>query len=183
MSSWSRAVISPAWGSSRFWGARSRRLRTRPRVATPWPWSVIPGGIDALARDPATVGKTVSLGSTVYTIIGITPPGFFGATVGESPDLWIPLSMETQVSPGWNGLEEKSFESLYILGRLKPGRQRRAGSGQRQPAGPADLAGLCGRHPHQETAGRPPARSDRTYLDRTRTPRISATGPQCLCKS
>ena len=74
-----------------------------------------------LARDPAAIGKTVTLGSTVYTIIGITPPEFFGTTVGESPDLWIPLSMEKQVSPGWNGLDDKNFESLYILGRLKPG--------------------------------------------------------------
>jgi len=71
--------------------------------------------------DPAIVGKTVTLGSTVYTIIGVTPPEFFGTTVGESPDLWIPLSMEKQVSPGWNGLDDKSFQSLYILARLKPG--------------------------------------------------------------
>ncbi|MGH9448142.1 MAG: ABC transporter permease, partial [Terriglobia bacterium] len=73
------------------------------------------------ARDPGVVGKTVTLGSTIYTIIGVTPPDFFGTTVGQSPDLWIPLSMEKQVSPGWNGLDDKWFESLYILGRLKPG--------------------------------------------------------------
>ena len=73
------------------------------------------------ARDPAIMGKTVTLGSTVYTVIGVTPPGFFGTTVGESPNLWIPLSMEKQVSPGWNGLDNKSFQSLYILGRIKPG--------------------------------------------------------------
>jgi len=73
------------------------------------------------ARDPAAIGKTVTLGSTVYTIIGVTPPGFFGTTVGESPDLWIPLSMEKQVSPGWNGLDDNAFQSLYILGRLKQG--------------------------------------------------------------
>lgn len=71
-------------------------------------------------RDPAVVGKTVKLGSTVYTIIGVAPPEFFGTTVGQSPDLWIPLSMEKQVSPGWNGLDNKWFQSLYILGRLKP---------------------------------------------------------------
>lgn len=72
-------------------------------------------------RNPAVLGKTVTLGSTVYTIIGVTPPEFFGTAVGQSPDLWIPLSMEKQVSPGWNGLNDKWFESLYILGRLKPG--------------------------------------------------------------
>src|SRR6266699_7051780 len=68
-------------------------------------------------RDPAVVGKTVTLGSTVYTIIGVAPPEFFGTKVGESPDLWIPLSMDKQVSPGWNGLDNKWFQSLYILAR------------------------------------------------------------------
>ena len=72
-------------------------------------------------RDPSIVGKTVSLGATVYTIVGVGPPEFFGTMVGESPDLWIPLSMEKQVSPGWNGLDDKWFESLEILARLKPG--------------------------------------------------------------
>ena len=72
-------------------------------------------------QDPAIVGKTVTLGPTVYTIVGVTPPSFFGTAVGQSPDVWIPLSMEKQVSPGWNGLDDKMFQSLYILGRLKPG--------------------------------------------------------------
>jgi predicted permease len=71
--------------------------------------------------DSSIVGKSVTFRSTVYTIIGITPPGFFGTTVGESPDLWIPLSMEKEVSPGWNALDDKWFESLYILARLEPG--------------------------------------------------------------
>jgi len=73
------------------------------------------------ARDTSILGKTVKLGSTVYTVIGVAPPEFFGTEVGESPDLWIPLSMEKQVSPGWNGLDNKWFESLYVLARLKPG--------------------------------------------------------------
>ncbi|PYV24491.1 MAG: permease, partial [Acidobacteria bacterium] len=67
------------------------------------------------------MGKTVKLGSTIYTIIGVAPPEFFGTKVGESPDLWIPLSMDKQVSPGWNGFDNKWFQSLYILARLKPG--------------------------------------------------------------
>jgi predicted permease len=72
-------------------------------------------------RDPSIVGRTVTLGSIIYTVIGVTPPEFFGTTVGESPDLWIPLSMEKQVSPGWNGLDDKWFESLKIIARLRPG--------------------------------------------------------------
>ena len=73
------------------------------------------------ARDPSIVGKTVTIGSTVYTLIGVAPPEFFGTTVGQSPDLWIPLSMEKQISPGWNGLDSDEFESLYIFARLRQG--------------------------------------------------------------
>ncbi|MGH9621599.1 MAG: ADOP family duplicated permease, partial [Bryobacteraceae bacterium] len=72
-------------------------------------------------RDPSILGRTITFGSTAYTIIGVTPPEFFGTIVGESPDLWIPLSMEKQISPGWNGLDNTQFQSLWILGRLKPG--------------------------------------------------------------
>ena len=70
---------------------------------------------------PFSAGKTLTIGSTIYTIIGIAPSEFFGTTVGESPDLWIPLSMEEQVPPGWKGLHDNLFQSLYLVGRLKPG--------------------------------------------------------------
>lgn len=72
-------------------------------------------------RDPSILGKTVTFRSTIYTIIGVAPPDFFGMTVGQSPDLWIPQSMVKEISPGWNGLDNKWFESLYIFARLKPG--------------------------------------------------------------
>ena len=71
-------------------------------------------------KDPTAVGKTVTIRSTVYTVIGVTPPEFFGVTVGQSPDLWIPLAMEKEISPGWNGLDKNLFQSLYIIARRKP---------------------------------------------------------------
>jgi len=71
------------------------------------------------ANEPFTPGKTITIGFTVYTLVGITPRKFFGTTVGESPDFWIPLTMEAQISPGWNGLTNKFFQSLHVLGRLK----------------------------------------------------------------
>jgi predicted permease len=72
-------------------------------------------------KDPAIVGKAVSIQGVAYTIVGVAPLGFYGMTVGESPDFWIPLSMEAQISPGWNGLDDKWFQSLYLVARLKPG--------------------------------------------------------------
>jgi len=74
-----------------------------------------------LGGDLSALGRTIRIFSTEYTIVGIAQPGFFGATVGQTADLWVPLSMEKEISPGWNGLQDKFFESLYIIGRLKPG--------------------------------------------------------------
>jgi predicted permease len=73
------------------------------------------------ANNPGVVGTKVAINSTVYTIIGVAPPEFFGTTVGQSPDLWIPLTMEKELSPAWNGLDKDVFQSLFIIGRLKPG--------------------------------------------------------------
>jgi hypothetical protein len=72
-----------------------------------------------LAADPASIGQTVSINSTTYTIVGVAPAGFFGVTVGRSPDLWIPLSMEAQISPAWNGLDNKRFQTLHLIARLE----------------------------------------------------------------
>lgn len=71
--------------------------------------------------DPSIVGKTIAVGGTSYAIVGVTPQEFFGTSVGESPDLWVPLAMEAQLPPGWKGLDEKFFQSLFLIARLKPG--------------------------------------------------------------
>ena len=72
------------------------------------------------ANSPEIAGTTVVIDSVVYTVVGVTPASFSGVSVGQSPDLWIPLAMEKEISPGWNGLHKKLFQSLYLIGRLKP---------------------------------------------------------------
>jgi predicted permease len=75
-----------------------------------------------LGGDPSALGKVIRIQSHDYTLVGVAKPGFSGITVGQSTDLWIPLSMEKAFSrPGWNGLGNKLFQSLDLIGRLKPG--------------------------------------------------------------
>ncbi len=71
------------------------------------------------SKDPAVAGKTIIIGSTVYTVIGVAPPGFFGVTVGQSPDLWIPLTMQKEILPDRSGLDQNLFQCLHLIGRLK----------------------------------------------------------------
>jgi predicted permease len=74
-----------------------------------------------LGGDSAVLDHKMKLGKTVFSIVGVAPAEFFGTKVGVAPDAWAPLSMMGSIPPGWNGRNENFSESLYILGRMKPG--------------------------------------------------------------
>src|SRR5262247_3574128 len=73
--------------------------------------------------DPAVVGKTIHIGGAPFTIVGVTPPEFFGLEVGSSLDVSVPLMMQQQVMPGIrsyvDGADPNSF--FNVMGRLRPG--------------------------------------------------------------
>jgi putative ABC transport system permease protein len=75
----------------------------------------------------SVLGTPLRLLSTTYTIIGVAEPGFHGESVGEKPDLWLPMMMQLQVMPGRDWLHEDLSKSLakvmwlHAFGRLRPG--------------------------------------------------------------
>jgi predicted permease len=90
------AVISYAFWQSRFGGANS------------------------------ILGRKLRIRSTSYDVIGVAPPQFRGVTIGFAPDIWVPLTMQTELYPGEDFLSvEKNpvekTEWLQVLARRKPG--------------------------------------------------------------
>jgi predicted permease len=71
--------------------------------------------------DPSALGKLIKMEGHNYTLVGVARPGFTGISVGEPADLWIPLSMMKEISPWRSGTEDKIYQSLDLIGRLKPG--------------------------------------------------------------
>jgi predicted permease len=73
------------------------------------------------------LGTPVRLYGAALTIIEVAVPGFHGETVGENPDVWVPMMMEPLVKPGRDWIHEdlsKSIDKvtwLHVFGRLKPG--------------------------------------------------------------
>jgi hypothetical protein len=55
------------------------------------------------ASYPSVVGKTIDLSGAPFTIIGVTPPEFFGLEVGTVADISAPMMMQKQVMPGITG--------------------------------------------------------------------------------
>ena len=75
-----------------------------------------------LGGDPAAIGRTVTIDKIAYTIIGVAPAEFSGLRILEKQDMWIPLAMEAQMPPAyWHGREDKTFQSNYLIARLKNG--------------------------------------------------------------
>jgi predicted permease len=71
--------------------------------------------------DPNAIGRTFRLNRTVFTIAGVTPPEFFGVTVGEAPDITFPLACDGEVrgSESWFPYESRGW--LSVMGRLRSG--------------------------------------------------------------
>src|SRR6266511_345799 len=74
------------------------------------------------ASDPAVTRRTVNFKDVPFTIVGVTPPGFFGFQPSDTPDLWWPLQMAPQIDrdpAGWRLKEGTSW--LRLMGRLSAG--------------------------------------------------------------
>jgi len=67
--------------------------------------------------DPGLVGRTVTLNSVPYTVLGVVPANFKGTvTVGDPDVVWIPLSMHSQVMSGpAEGLYKCSGETAAFI--------------------------------------------------------------------
>jgi predicted permease len=72
------------------------------------------------ARDPAMLGKTISLNGIAVTIAGITPRNFVGTGV-VVPDFWLPLSLEPQLHADDHWLHDREHQRLRLFARLAPG--------------------------------------------------------------
>ena len=72
------------------------------------------------------LGTTIAIRRGVFSIIGVAPASFFGETVGQRPDVWLPLSLQRSVLPGRDWLHETPGDLekvmwLHVFGRLKEG--------------------------------------------------------------
>jgi len=72
--------------------------------------------------DPDVIGRSIRVNTRLMTIIGVTPPDFYGVELGFSPDLRLPIVMLLPKAR----LESPQESWLQIIGRLKPGVSREA---------------------------------------------------------
>ncbi|MGA2630896.1 MAG: ABC transporter permease, partial [Terriglobia bacterium] len=79
--------------------------------------------------DRSIIGRTIQINLHQYTIVGVAPPDFQGCMTGLRSDVWIPLGMD-QFVWGFNRPGDRGAFWLNVLGRLKPGVDRRQAAGE-----------------------------------------------------
>jgi predicted permease len=76
-------------------------------------------------RADDVLGRSVSIGTTLFQIIGVAPSGFTGDVVGDETMLWTPIALQSEVVAERPGLLTSDWESgwawVRIVGRLRPG--------------------------------------------------------------
>lgn len=68
---------------------------------------------------PAAIGKTFTLQGQEqsFTIVGVTPPYYHGAVVGDDPEITVPLTLLLSAPER----TEPTFNNVNMIGRLRPG--------------------------------------------------------------
>jgi len=67
------------------------------------------------------VGRQLTVQRIPFTIVGVMPPGFFGADVGRMTDVMLPFAAEPLIRGPESRLAAKGSWWLQIMARLKPG--------------------------------------------------------------
>jgi len=73
--------------------------------------------------DPSVVGAGYQINGHLFTVIGVAPPGFYGARLSGygMPDIWIPTNIEPLLGGEGHRLKRPNANWLDLIGRIRPG--------------------------------------------------------------
>jgi putative ABC transport system permease protein len=90
--------------------------------------------------DPGVLGRTLRLDQAVVTIVGVTPPGFFGVAPGLDPEITVPVALLPYLKPEDTQLLQRHAQAwLHVMGRLPRGVRREQADAALQVAWPQVL--------------------------------------------
>ena len=115
----------------------------------------------------SVIGRKLAISGQPVSVIGVTPPGFFGLEVGREFQIALPICSIVQIQ-GFNSLDAGTMWWLSVIGRLKPGATLKQASGQLNSLSPGIFQTTL-------PPNYPPV-SVRNYLQMKLTARSAATG-------
>jgi predicted permease len=83
--------------------------------------------------DPSIIGQKLIINDHPMEVIGVAQDGFNGTDLGAVAQIYVPMMMKAQMTPGWNGLDDRHYRWVTTFGRLKPGMTREQAAAHLQP--------------------------------------------------
>jgi predicted permease len=74
-----------------------------------------------MGADPGVLDRTIIVNGHTLDIVGVAPRGFDGVTLGEQPDVFVPIVMRGVISSGNPGFDNRLSYWAYLFARLRPG--------------------------------------------------------------
>jgi len=72
--------------------------------------------------DPSVIGAAFNINDKPFTVVGVTPPGFYGDTLRNTPpDFFLPLTTEPVVRGDSSMLQQVDRHWLHMIGRVRAG--------------------------------------------------------------
>jgi predicted permease len=75
---------------------------------------------NAFGADPNIAGTSVRLNKHPYTIVGVTPEGFYGTEKFLQPEIFVPMANQASLD-GVSWLEQRRNKGLFSIVRIKDG--------------------------------------------------------------
>jgi putative ABC transport system permease protein len=78
---------------------------------------------DKYGSDASVVGASYLINGHPFMVIGVAPPGFYGAKLagGGMPDFWLPITAEDTLAGPVSRIKRANENYLDIIGRVRPG--------------------------------------------------------------
>ena len=119
------------------------------------------------------IGRSLTIERVPFTVVGVTPPGFFGLDVGRRFDVIVPIAAEALMFGQQSRLDYRAYTWLTIVGRLAPGQTLAAATSALRSAQPQIRKATQPNNP----------RLAAEHLARPLTLRSAARGPASLLRS
>jgi predicted permease len=70
--------------------------------------------------DPGILNRPIAVNGVELTVVGVARAGFTSIGAGESPAVFVPVTLVDRIVPGWQGTNDPHTYWLNIFGRLRP---------------------------------------------------------------
>ena len=77
--------------------------------------------ISRFAGDASALNQTMIVNGYPMTIVGVAQKGFLSERLGDSPDIYAPISMKKALTPDWDAFQDRKNYWVTLFARRKPG--------------------------------------------------------------